>query len=204
MHEGDPNVAHQFNDANQQRQAATLGMWVFLATEVLFFGGMFTAYAVYRSAQPELFRLASQHTLLWVGTINTAILLLSSLAMVLAVRAAQLQQRRSATLLLLTTALLGAIFLTLKGFEYAHEIKAGLLPKPGSGSMFFFLYFVMTGLHALHVLLGVLALIGFALLTLLASKPHPTSVDLLGLYWHFVDLVWVFLFPLLYLIGRHR
>lgn len=205
MLERDPHVAHQFSDAGQQQHAATLGMWVFLATEVLFFGGMFTAYALYRAAQPEVFRQASQHTLIWVGTANTAILLLSSFAMVLAVRSSELKQRKVTGLLLLTTALLGCLFLVFKGFEYAHEIRAGLLPKPAGGSttMFFFLYFTMTALHALHVFIGILMLAGFAIFTLLLRNPRETSIDLLGLYWHFVDVVWVFLFPLLYLIGRH-
>lgn len=213
-HAADAPVAHQFDDAAQQRNAATLGMWIFLATEILFFGGMFLAYTVYRYRFPEDFRHASAHTLIWVGTINTAILLLSSFTMVLAVRASELRNRVAAVRLLCATAGLGALFLLIKAFEYRHEIAEGLLPGslfhfgPADGPaarLFFYIYFLMTGVHALHVAIGVVLLGGFAL------RAHrtrnlagmATSIDLLGLYWHFVDVVWVFLFPLIYLIGRH-
>lgn len=212
MHVESP-VAHQFNDATQQREAATLGMWVFLATEVLFFGGMFLAYTVYRTSDASAFRAASNHTLIFVGAANTAVLLISSFTMVLAVRAAEARRQFTAAGLLALTAGLGLVFLVVKGFEYRHEIFAGLLPgegfhlesaNPGIARMFFYLYFLMTGVHAVHVAVGV-ALLGIvATREFLASRPSKlaTAVDLLGLYWHFVDLVWVFLFPLLYLAGR--
>jgi cytochrome c oxidase subunit 3 len=206
-------VAHQFHDASQQRETATLGMWVFLATEVLFFGGMFLGYTVYRSQHPAAFREASAHTLLWIGTGNTAVLLLSSFIMVLGVRAASVGERQIAARFLFMTAGLGVLFLIAKGFEYHHEIEEGLLPgasfhlsghDPRHAEMFFYLYFLMTGVHALHVLIGVTILGAFALglRSGRSRSPNATAVDLLGLYWHFVDIVWVFLFPLIYLVGR--
>jgi cytochrome c oxidase subunit 3 len=207
-------VAHQFEDATQQREAATLGMWVFLATEVLFFGAMFLGYTVYRLKYPEVFRLASEHTIIVIGTINTGILLLSSFTMVLAVRAAEFKRRLALITFLSITALFGIAFLVLKGFEYTQEIHEGLFPgshfqfteaDPYTARMFFYLYFLMTGVHALHVTIGVIMLGIFALRAMLTLKLErlSTAVDLLGLYWHFVDIVWVFLFPLIYLVDRH-
>ena len=207
-------VAEQFETAEQQRHAATLGMWVFLATEVLFFGTLFLGYTVYRSLYPDAFHEASSHTLLAAGAINTAILLGSSFTMVLGVRAAELGRRKSVVLLLGATALLGVLFLGIKGFEYATEIREGFLPGdrfrfPGPESsharIFFSFYFTMTGLHALHVSIGIVCLLCFAFRAYRAVSLEKltTSIDLLGLYWHFVDVVWVFLFPLIYLVG-HR
>jgi cytochrome c oxidase subunit III len=207
-------VAHQFEDASQQREAATLGMWVFLATEILFFGAMFLGYTVYRLRYPIVFRAASEHTLVAIGAINTGVLLFSSFTMVLAVRAAELKRRLTLVGLLIATATLGATFLGIKAFEYAHEIHEGLLPDshfqianadPSTARMFFYLYFLMTGVHALHVTVGVILLGILALRALLTFRLErlATTVDLLGLYWHFVDIVWVFLFPLIYLVGRN-
>lgn len=207
-------VAHQFEDATQQRDAATLGMWLFLGTEILFFGALFLSYMVYRLHNPEVFRVASEHTLVAVGTINTAVLLFSSFTMVLAVRAAEMKQRMPLIIFLSVTALLGTTFLGVKAFEYAHEIHEGLFPgshfrfteaDPSRARMFFYLYFLMTGVHALHVTIGIVLLGLFALRALLTMRLErmSTAVDLLGLYWHFVDIVWVFLFPLIYLVGRH-
>lgn len=205
--------AHQFGDAAQQREAATLGMWVFLATEVLFFGAMFCGYTVYRTSFPAAFMEASQHTLIWFGTTNTAVLLFSSFMVVLAGRAAEEGQLRSASHYALITAGLGLLFLVFKGFEYASEIEEGLFPSSSfhigdspapQGRLFFYFYFVMTGIHGLHVLIGVVLLTIFSWrLAKSATPPNSTAVELLGLYWHFVDIVWVFLFPLLYLVGRH-
>ncbi len=208
-----PATAHQFEDAAQQREAATLGMWLFLATEVLFFGALFLGYTVYRIKYPEAFLAASNHTLIVFGSINTGILLVSSFCMVLAVRAAELRRSFATGGFLALTAALGVAFLIVKGFEYRQEIHEGLLPGAafhfeGANShhaeMFFYLYFLMTGVHALHVTIGVCLLGWFSLRALFTFSPErlTTSVDLLGLYWHFVDLVWVFLFPLIYLIGR--
>jgi cytochrome c oxidase subunit 3 len=207
-------VEHQFATAEQQRDAATMGMWVFLATEVLFFGGIFLGYTVYRIYYPQAFAEASRHTLIAFGSVNTAVLLISSTVMAFAVRAAKARRRALLSLLLLLTASLGAAFLVIKGFEYAREVREGLLPgagfriqaaDPTHTEMFFYIYWLMTGVHALHVTIGV-ALIGFFALRawlIDAFANHDTPIDLLGLYWHFVDIVWVFLFPLIYLVGRH-
>lgn len=207
-------VAEQFEEPAQQREAATLGMWVFLATEILFFGAMFLGYTVYRISYPQVFAEASNHTLVTIGSINTGILLISSFVMVLGVRAAGMRERLETFCFLALTAFLGLAFLGLKGFEYYHEIQEGLLPgphfrmegaDPAGARMFFYLYFLMTGVHALHVTIGVVLLGITALRVLIATYPErlATTVDLLGLYWHFVDIVWVFLFPLIYLVGRH-
>jgi len=207
------SVAPPFNDPAQQRHAATLGMWIFLATEVLFFGGLFLAYTVYRSTYEAGFAAGSNHTLLALGTTNTALLLLSSFTMALAVRAAALRRLPHVAAFLAITAVLGATFLAIKGFEYRQEIREGLLPgkyfaytgpHAKAVELFFLLYFLMTGVHALHVAIGVLLLAWFTLRTVWQApgERFATAVDLLGLYWHFVDVIWVFLFPLIYLLGR--
>lgn len=208
-------VAHQFDSAEQQREAATLGMWVFLATEVLFFGALFLAYTAYRLYFPAVFHQASSHTIVALGATNTAVLLLSSFFMVLAVRAAELKQPKPGSNWLFLTAALGVLFLVFKGFEYSQEIHEGLFPghafhfegaDEDHARMFFYLYFLTTGVHALHVFIGIVMLTIFGVRLRRAAQPArlSTSVELLGLYWHFVDLVWVFLFPLLYLAGRAR
>jgi cytochrome c oxidase subunit 3 len=207
-------VAHQFDDAEQQREAATMGMWLFLATEILFFGAMFLGYTAYRWSYPSAFAEASRHTLIAFGATNTAVLLISSTVMAFAVRAAARNRRWTVGLLLLFTALLGTIFLIIKGFEYAHEVHERLLPgrgfhidaaDPKHAEMFFYMYWLMTGVHALHVTIGVVLIAFFALRAwfLNAFRNRDTPVELLGLYWHFVDIVWVFLFPLIYMIDRH-
>jgi cytochrome c oxidase subunit 3 len=206
-------VAHHFDDAEQQHGAAWLGMWVFLVTEVMFFGGMFTAYVVYRTVFPEAFGHASNHLDVRLGTLNTALLICSSLTMALAVHAAQRGQRHVAAWLLATMAL-GAGFLAIKFAEYAHKFREGLVPGPGftwagpdapEAQLFLSLYFAMTGVHALHMVIG-LGLLAWLVRGTRRGRFGPawhTPVELTGLYWHFVDIVWIFLFPLLYLIGRH-
>ena len=206
------HVAHQFDDATQQYDAASLGMWVFLVTEIMFFGGVFTAYVVYRAAYPGAFGHASNHLDVALGTFNTVVLIASSLTMALAVHAAHVGDRRWLRLGLILTIILGSVFLGIKFLEYSHKFEEGLVPGPHfhypgtdapRAQLFFGLYFAMTGLHALHMIIG----IGI-LLVLLAQQrgdrlPNPTAIEMTGLYWHFVDIVWIFLFPLLYLIGRH-
>ena len=207
-------VEHQFDDPSQQREAATMGMWLFLATEILFFGGMFLGYTAYRTCYPQAFAEASRHTLIAFGGTNTAVLLISSSVMAFAVRAAKRNRRGLLGLLLMITASLGLLFLVIKGFEYAQEIQEGLFPghsfhlqatDPRHAEMFFYIYWLMTGIHALHVTIGVLLIGFFALRAWFrnAFENHDTPVELLGLYWHFVDIVWVFLFPLIYMIDRH-
>jgi cytochrome c oxidase subunit 3 len=214
MPQADATAAMQFDDPAQQRHAATLGMWVFLATEVLFFGALFLGYTVYRILYTRDFRDAAEHTLVVIGSINTGLLIVSSFTMVLAVRAAEVRRFSRAALFLFITAALGLAFMGLKAFEYYDEIKEGLLPvgtfhiehaNVEHARIFFSFYFVMTGLHALHVTIGVVLLGLFGLRGLFTRRPerYATAVDLLGLYWHFVDLVWVFLFPLIYLVDRH-
>lgn len=204
----------QYGTVSQRETANRLGLWAFLATEVLFFGGLFLAYALYRHTYPEAFAAGSQHLDFWIGTINTAILLTSSLFMALGDLAIKSGRRSALNGYLIVTWLLGAAFLALKGFEYYQKYSEHLLPGPsfhvdGASApqvqLFIFLYFVMTGVHALHMLAG-LGLIFWLLWKNRRGKlsaQHHASVEMVGLYWHFVDCVWVFLYPLLYLIP-HR
>jgi len=205
--------AHQFDDSLQQRDAATLGFWIFLSTEVMFFGGLFAAYIVNRNAYPEAFAEASRHlNILW-GTANTAVLLFSSFTMALAVQSAQLGRQLRLIVCLISTFVLGSVFLAIKFTEYAEKFREHLVPGihfafPGShvthAQIFFFLYFVMTGMHALHMIVGLclLAILTVMSLTDSFSPEYHTPVETIGLYWHFVDVVWVFLFPILYLVDR--
>ena len=206
--------AHQFDDAEQQHDASTLGMWVFLVTEIMFFAGMFTVYVAYRSLYPDGFAHASHHLDVLLGTINTTVLITSSLTMALAVHAAQLGRRRPLLIFLVLTMALGSTFLVIKGFEYAHKFREGLVPGPwfsyhgadaGAQQLFLSIYFAMTGVHAAHMVigLGVLGTLVWQARRGRYGKSYYTPVELSGLYWHFVDIVWIFLFPLLYLIGRH-
>ena len=257
------HVAHHFDSAKQQLESSKLGMWLFLATEILLFGGLFVAYAVYRGNHPEIFVYASQFLDKTLGGINTIVLICSSLTMAWAVRAAQLGNRRQLVMLLAATILCAFGFLGIKYVEYEAKWKHGLLwgqyynpdrshdspgsageaagggaaagdaaaessgdpaaaphgealesghhgrvdartlPEPRNVQLFFSVYFLMTGLHGIHVLAGICVL-SFLLLRARAGAYGPdyfTPVDLVGLYWHLVDLIWIFLFPLLYLIG---
>jgi len=205
-------IAEQFDDMPQQREASTLGMWTFFATEVLFFGGMFLAYLTYRHLYPQAFALASRHTIVLYGTINTAILLTSSLTMALAVRAAQLGSQRSLVNFLQFTVFLGCCFLGVKGIEYHQDLNEQLWPGPHfktglppQAQIFWFLYWAMTGLHAIHVTVGVILLSVVARMAAQGrfSDYYHTPVEVSGLYWHFVDIVWIYLYPLLYLINRY-
>jgi cytochrome c oxidase subunit 3 len=209
-----PALAHHFDSLEQQTEATTLGMWVFLVTEVLFFGGLFATYMVYRSWYPDAFAAASHELDIALGTINTVVLITSSLTMALAVHAAQLGQRKLLMTFLILTMILGGVFLGIKSVEYYHKFVEHHVPGPGFQfekeyfrhvQLFFSLYFVMTGLHALHMIIG----IGIMLVMLWWSwngtitEEYSSPIEISGLYWHFVDIVWIFLFPLLYLIGRH-
>ena len=206
--------AHQFDDSVQQHEASWLGMWVFLGTEVMFFGGMFLGYTFYRTAYPQGFAAASNHLDIWLGTINTAVLICSSFTMALAVRAGQIGQNRLVKIFLCLTIVLGIVFLGIKFTEYYQKFEEHLVPGwdltfegalVSSAEIFFSFYFAMTGMHAVHMIIGI------SLLTVLIVKTargrfsasYNTPVELIGLYWHFVDIVWIFLFPLLYLVGRH-
>jgi cytochrome c oxidase subunit 3 len=208
------SLAHHFDSLEQQRDATTLGMWVFLTTEVLFFGGLFMVYAVYRSWYPEAFAAASHSLDVVLGTVNTAVLITSSLTMALAVHAAQTGRRGLLMTFLVLTMMLGATFLGIKSVEYYHKFAEHHVPGPGfqfekeyfrHAQLFFSLYFVMTGLHALHMIIGVGIMLWMFWWswrgTITAEYSSPIEIS--GLYWHFVDIVWIFLFPLLYLLGRH-
>ena len=220
----------------QQREAGTLGMWVFLVTEIMFFGGMFLAYTLYRSKFPADFASASNHLDITLGTINTGVLILSSFTMAMAVYFTQLGKRRPQILCLVMTLVLGLTFLGIKAVEYHdkytdHLIPGRLIPSapfgpavqeegqpfdhhklhllPGATvrhvEMFYWIYFAMTGMHALHMIIGA-GLITFLIYFSIKGKYDPeyhSPVEVVGLYWHFVDIVWIFLFPLLYLLGRH-
>lgn len=207
-------LVHQFDDLKQQHEADELGMWIFLSTEIMFFGGLFLAYTVYRTQDEAAFAAASHQLDLMLGTINTAVLLCSSLTMALAVSAAESLQRQKVVVLLALTMALGCVFLGIKAVEYYHKYEHGLMPllglpfhwkgsSPGHAELFYSLYFLMTGVHALHMVIGLGVLL---VLLIQASRGRflgdfSAPIHVSGLYWHFVDIVWVFLFPLLYLAG---
>jgi len=210
-----PRLQHHFDNLDQQFEASALGMWLFLVTEILFFGGLFLAYLVYRLTYPQAFAEASHELDVVLGGVNTAVLIGSSLTMAMAVWSAQLGRRSGQLLFLGLTIGLGLVFLGIKAVEYSHKFEHHLVPganfhfesasDPQHAQLFFSLYFVMTGLHALHMVVGIGLM---AVLFVMASKgrftkAYHTPVEVSGLYWHFVDIVWIFLFPLLYLIDRH-
>ena len=204
-------VAEPYQEARQQQEAARLGLWLFLITEIMLFGGLFTGILVYRVLHGAAFAEASSHLDPWLGGLNTAVLLTSSLMMALAVHAARTGERQAVVRWLLLTALLGLIFLGIKGYEWWKEYHEGLMPAVGpdfpipvrAAELFFNLYFAATGLHALHLTLGIGAVAVFAGLTgrrLLPLPEKQTYVEGVGLYWHLVDVIWVFLYPVLYLV----
>ena len=207
-----PKLQHHFDDLDQQAEASTLGMWVFLVTEIMFFGGLFMAYLVYRWANPTGFQEASNHLNVTWGAVNTAVLICSSLTMVLAVRAAQVGSRSGQIVNLILTIVLGSVFLIVKYFEYKDKFVHHLVPGPHfdpslprEQQLFFSLYFMLTGVHAAHMVVGIVLM---AVILIMAwrgkfSPSYYTPVEVSGLYWHFVDIVWIFLFPLLYLLGFH-
>ena len=241
-----PALQHHFDTMGQQKEAAVIGMWVFLLTEILFFGGLFMAYMLYRTWYFDAFAEASRSLSLFWGGLNTAVLIGSSLTMAMAVRCAQTNQRKATVNWLILTTLLGMVFLGVKVIEYADKFEhhhvpgynfqwapaAGHEAAPAGGAdhaeaaaaaaphrelslnpeqlqlttqIYFSLYFTMTGLHALHMIIGIGLM---SVITWMAWKgkfdaEYYTPVEMSGLYWHFVDIVWIFLFPLLYLVERH-
>lgn len=204
-------LQHHFIDTEQQFSASKLGMWIFLATEILFFGGLFTAYIVYRSWYPDLFIEASEElNTLW-GAVNTIVLIGSSLTVAMAIRSAQLNQIKGLIYNLYITIGLACIFMVIKYFEWEHKFSLGIFPgryytftgiPHEKANVFFSLYYMMTGVHGLHVLVG----IGLMIWLVVKAKKNTfsseyyTPVEITGLYWHLVDIIWIFLFPLLYLI----
>lgn len=247
-HHGDhhhvPGLQHQFDDIEQQKEATTIGMWFFLAQEVMFFGGLFMAYLLYRYTYPMAFAAGSNHLDLWLGFANTLVLIASSLTMALAVWSAQTSKKPKVQAgWIVLTMMFGLVFLGVKAVEYYDKYEHHLIPfsstfkwepqgeelrhqedmierhatsaeknlygrEQGFGDkvrMFFWIYFAMTGLHALHMVIGI-GIMLWLLYTALKgrySAEFYAPVEICGLYWHFVDIVWIFLFPLLYLLGRH-
>ena len=207
------HLHEQFDEPSQQLEAAKLGMWAFLATEIVLFGALFCVYAFYRFAFPQGFALASKHTDVWLGTIETGVLLTSSLTMALAIRATRLSQRRVTVWLLIATAVFGLSFLGIHATEYLHEWHEQLVPGKNflhslrgvqGSELFFTLYYVMTGLHGVHVTIGVAVILVLALRAWRGrfTPSYYTPLELGGLYWHLVDIVWIFLYPLFYLVSR--
>jgi cytochrome c oxidase subunit 3 len=211
-------LQHHFADMDQQRETSTFGMWLFLVTEIMFFGGLFCAYLVYRATYYEAFVEGSQTMNIWLGATNTAVLICSSLSMALGVRCAQLGKTKMMIILLLITIVFGCAFLGIKAIEYHEHWTAHEFPGPNFNfegadaagvsqqnlQIYFSLYWAMTGLHALHMVIGVglVAWIIIAGARGMYSPDYYSPVENVGLYWHFVDLVWIYLFPLLYLISK--
>lgn len=217
------SLAEQFDDLEQQHEASSLGMWIFLATEVMFFGGLFTGYVVFRNLYYNGFVAGSHLLEVPFGATNTAVLICSSLTMALGVRAAQTGKRRALIFYLLCTIALGLAFLGIKlRFEWYHDYVEGIVPgihfapspdllvqwariqvSPRHAELFMYFYFVMTGVHALHMVVGA-GILSVLVVMAYQGKFGPdrfNTVEMSGLYWHFVDIIWIFLFPLLYLLG---
>lgn len=236
-----PALQHHFENMEQQREAGTLGMWIFLVTEIMFFGGMFLAYTLYRSTFPTSFASGSNHLDITLGAVNTGVLILSSFTMAMSVYFTQVGNHRPQVICLVLTLVLGLAFLGIKAVEYRQKYDDRLIPgkvipgRPFSPTvaqegdkdphklhllkgehgtadatlphveMFYWIYFAMTGMHALHMIIGA-GLLTYLIIYSLKRRFGPeyhSPVEVIGLYWHFVDIVWIFLFPLLYLLGRH-
>jgi cytochrome c oxidase subunit 3 len=207
-----PHLQHHFADLQQQRESAKLGMWIFLVTEILLFGGLFCFYAIYRAWNPDVFYNAHRVLDIRLGTLNTVVLITSSLTIALAIRSIQLGWKGRSLLLLICTFLLALTFLIVKYFEYSHKFHLGQLPgkyytysgiEGTNPHIFFSAYFLMTGLHGIHVIAG-MSLIGWLIFRTRRgdfSAEWYTPVEMTGLYWHLVDLIWIYLFPLFYLVG---
>jgi len=210
-----PFLQHHFEDLSQQHEASTLGMWMFLATEILFFGGIFCAYTIYRITYYEAFRAGAHHQNWRVGAANTIVLIGSSLTMALGVWAAQMNRRKLTVVMLIATLILGLTFIGVKAYEYTQHVHEGLFPGTyftyidrenpeltKGVELFMTFYFAMTGLHALHMIIGAGLLIWMIWRAQRGDfgPEYYSPVEIMGLYWHFVDIVWIFLFPLLYLL----
>jgi cytochrome c oxidase subunit 3 len=215
-----PVLKHHFEDLGQQHACERLGMWMFLVTEILFFGGLFAAYTIYRMLYPHEFELASSHMDRTIATVNTVFLITSSLTMTLAIRSAKLGDRAGLIRNLLLTLALGTAFMVMKGFEYAHEFHEGLVPgklfdakfkneaveqglDPGKVQLFLCFYFVMTGIHGIHIIVGLGCILWLVYEAATGGIPpeNYSTVEVVSLYWHLVDAIWLFLMPLLYLAG---
>lgn len=215
LHNSQATFAEHFDDRTHQHEAANLGMWIFLATEIMFFGGLFAGYTVYRNLYTTAFETGSHLLNAKIGALNTAVLIGSSLTMAMAVHAAQTGKRIKLMVFIVATMILGAAFLLIKVLlEWVHDYHEGMVPglhftytgpHAAHVGMFFLFYFLMTGVHALHMI------VGEGILTVLLvmawrgrfSPEKYNPIEMMGLYWHFVDIIWIFLFPLLYLLGAH-
>ncbi|HEX4040857.1 MAG TPA: cytochrome c oxidase subunit 3 [Xanthobacteraceae bacterium] len=202
-------LQHPWSNLRLQREGVGLGMWMFLASEVLFFGALFVGYAVYRSFNEDAFRIAGEHTEIVYGTINTALLLTSSLTMTVALRAATANMRELTLVCLGITAALGVAFLLCKGLEYREDLKEHLFPgphfplSPPATQMFWGFYWIMTGIHAVHLTGGIaIVLVVLVLFKRRVIPVQGSTMEGVAIYWHFVDSVWLVLYPLLYLAGR--
>ena len=213
VQEHHPKLQHHFHNMAQQLEASVLGMWVFLVTEVMFFGGLFMAYLLYRTLYPQAWLAGSHELDELLGGINTVVLICSSLTMALAVRAAQVGSRKGQIVNLILTIIFGATFLVVKYFEYAKKFEHHLVPgahfdpaRDPAQQLYFSLYFMMTGVHALHMVVGIILMLVILRMAWKGNfgPDYFAPVEISGLYWHFVDIVWIFLFPLLYLIGKHH
>jgi cytochrome c oxidase subunit 3 len=235
-HEHPPYQRHHFQSVEQQAYTTNFAMWLFLLTEIMFFGGLFTAYLIFRNWYYPAFVAASHQLNIFWGTANTAVLISSSFTMAMGVWSAEMRRKGTLVLCLVLTFILGLIFLGIKTIEYSEKIEKHHVPgfhyslqsfiNPASDpeiykeyhdkpmaldmarhtELYFFLYFAMTGMHALHMIIGI-AILGFMIFRARAgayTTGHVTFVENFGLYWHFVDIIWIFLFPLLYLISRHQ
>lgn len=215
-----PGLAHHFVNMEQQKEAGTIGMWIFLLTELMFFGGLFLAYTIYRAKYPDGFLQGSHLLSVPLGGLNTVVLIVSSLTMALAVYYSQQGDRKKLVGFLVVTLILGTVFLVVKYFEYAEKFHHHLFPAfwtympsadhpptqyHGQVRVFLWIYFMMTGLHALHMIIGIAILLVLIYLSQKGqfNKVYNSPIEIFGLYWHFVDIVWIFLFPLLYLTGFH-
>ena len=229
VHEHPPYLRHHFATVEQQRETVSFGMWLFLLTEIMFFGGLFMAYLLYRNWYYEAFVSGSNTLSIPLGTTNTAVLIFSSFTMAMGVYSAETRNRKRLITYLLLTIVLGTVFLGIKAVEYhakyvEHHIPGAnfsvedfvhpsdprdrpLAPDMAQhAQIYFFLYFAMTGMHALHMIIGVSILLALLYRAYQGAyvNGHSSTIDNFGLYWHFVDIVWIFLFPLLYLISRHH
>ena len=204
-------MQHHFVDAEQQFQTAKMGMWIFLVTEILMFGGLFAAYIVFRLWYPDLFTQASTQLNTFWGGVNTVVLIGSSLTVAMAIKSAQLNQKKNIAINLGITLALAAVFMVIKYFEWTHKFELGIFPGQfydfggiahEKANIFFSLYYLMTGLHGIHVLIG-MGLMSWLLWRSLKNhfdSEYYTPIEMTGLYWHLVDIIWIFLFPLFYLI----
>ena len=219
---GEHHHAHHYDNAEHEYQSSKQGIWLFLCTEILMFGGLFVGYAIFHHLYPETFRIGSKFTDVKYGATNTVVLLFSSLTMALGIHYVQVRQQKKAVIAMAITILCGFAFMAIKWVEYSHKIHLGLMPGswyagnlelihhefpglvlPDNIALYFSFYFMMTGLHGIHVMIG-MAVIGWVMIRTMKGEFSPsfyTPVEGVGLFWHLVDLVWIYLFPLLYLVA---